>query len=389
MTEPAVSLLAWPQALPPALSGCAGTNRAPTSVARQIAAHDDVAAIGLWLAEYHDSPHTFRSYRKEAERLLLWATQVRAKPVSSLTREDVIAYEAFLAQPPAAWCDAALARRGEHRRLFVGPLAERSRRQALGILAGLFNYLVRAGYLAGSPFVLQRRRARRGTRRTIERYLDRTLWEDVLRIVDDWPQGTMRERQRHERIRWVLRFLYETALRAAEAAAASESDFQHIRGRWWLHTVGKGGVEGTIPLSDGLMEDFARYRRFYGLPPAPAGDGKIPAILGIAGRISSLTPTAVYQIVKDTFRRVAETLQKLDSVKAARVRRASTHWLRHTAATHQAEDGTPIHHIQQNLRHSSIGTTSIYIHAEEDARHASTTKTRIKASVPPQETSYD
>ena len=81
-------------------------------------------------------------------------------------------------------------------------------------------------------------------------------------------------------------------------------------------------------------------------------------------------------------RRVAETLQRQDEIKATRVRRASTHWLRHTAATHQAEDGTPIHHIQQNLRHSSIGTTSIYLHAEEDARHASTTKTRIEPSVP-------
>ena len=377
-----MSLLALPQALPPALSGAAGTNRAPASVARQIAANDDVAAIGLWLAEYHDSPHTFRSYRKEAERLLLWATQVRGKPVSSLTREDVIAYEAFLAQPPAAWCDAGLGPRGAHRRLFVGPLAERSRRQALGILAGLFNYLVRAGYLAGSPFVLQRRRARRGPRRTIERYLDRALWEEVLRLVDGWPQDTMRERQRYERVRWVLRFLYETALRAAEAAAAGEGDFQPIRGRWWLHTVGKGGVEGTIPLSDGLMEDFARYRRFHGLPTLPSSDGKTPAILGIAGRPSPLTPTAVYQIVKDTFRRVAETLQRQDVVKATRVRRASTHWLRHTAATHQAEVGTPLHHIQRNLRHSSISTTSIYLHAEEDARHASTTQARTVASVP-------
>ncbi len=382
MTEPDLSLVALPHTLSPALSGCVGTNRAPTSVVRQIAADDDVAAIGLWLAEYHDSPHTFRSYRKEATRLVLWATQLRNKPVSSLTREDVIAYEAFLAEPPTTWCDAGLARHGEHRRLFVGPLAERSRRQALGILAGLFNYLVRAGYLAGSPFVLQRRRARRGTRRTIERYLDRILWEEVLRIVDGWPQTTARERQRYERVRWILRFLYETALRAAEAAAASESDFQHIRGRWWLRIVGKGGVEGTIPLSDGLMEDFARYRRFYGLPSAPAGDGKTPVILGIAGRPFPLTSTSVYQIVKGAFRRVAETLQKEDGAKATRVRRASTHWLRHTAATHQAEDGTPIHHIQQNLRHSSIGTTSIYIHAEEDARHASTTKTRQEATAP-------
>jgi site-specific recombinase XerD len=112
----------------------------------------------------------------------------------------------------------------------------------------------------------------------------------------------------------------------------------------------------------------------------PSSDGKTPAILGIAGRLFPLTPTAIYQIVKDAFRHVADTLQKEDGAKATRVRRASTHWLRHTAATHQAEDGTPIHHIQQNLRHSSIGTTSIYIHAEEDARHASTTKTRNEAT---------
>src|SRR3546814_13094119 len=47
MTEPVLSLLASPQALPPALSGCVGTNRTPVGVARQIAADDDVAAIGL------------------------------------------------------------------------------------------------------------------------------------------------------------------------------------------------------------------------------------------------------------------------------------------------------------------------------------------------------
>ncbi len=172
---------AVPQTLPAALSGVSGTNRAPAGAPRQITANDDVAAIGLWLAEYHGSPHTFRSYRKEAERLLLWATQVRGKAVSSLTREDVLAYDAFLAAPLPTWCDDALARRGAHRRLFAGPLSARSRRQALGILAGLFNYLVRAGYLAGSPFALQpRRRAHRRQRRSVERFLDRSLWQGSI-----------------------------------------------------------------------------------------------------------------------------------------------------------------------------------------------------------------
>jgi integrase len=370
-----------PTTLPAALSGTSGTNRAVAGVTRQIAADDDVAAIGLWLAEYRDSPNTFRSYRKEAERLLLWATQVRGKAVSSLTREDVLAYEAFLAAPLPMWCDEAAARHGEHRRLFAGPLSERSRRQALGILAGLFNYLVRAGYLAGTPFALHpRRRGARGAHRVIERYLDRALWQDVLALVEQWPRTHSREQQRYERARWVLRFLYETALRASEAAQACERDFLHRRGRWWLHVTGKGGVEGDVPVSDALMAEFARYRAFHGLPAAPTSDSVRPLILGIAGRTTPLTATGVYLVVKDTLGRVADVLAPTDSTRAARLRRASTHWLRHTAATHQAEAGNPLHHIQHNLRHSSIATTSIYLHAEEDARHESTTHAFSEAS---------
>lgn len=373
-----------PKTLPAALSGTSGTNRAVAGVTRQIAANDDVAAIGLWLAEYRNSPNTFRSYRKEVERLLLWAIQVRGKAVSSLTREDVLAYEAFLAAPLPTWCDEAAARRGDHRRLFAGPLSERSRRQALGILAGLFNYLVRAGYLAGTPFALRpRRRGARGTHRTIDRYLDLALWQVVLALVEQWPQNTVRENQRYERARWVLRFLYETALRASEAACACERDFLYRRGRWWLHVTGKGGVEGDVPVSDALMADFARYRTFHNLPTTPASDSERPLILGIAGHSTTLTATGVYLIVKDTLGRVADVLEPTDSERAARLRRASTHWLRHTAATHQAEAGNPLHHIQHNLRHSSIATTSIYLHAEDDARHDGTIRTRVQPSSHP------
>src|SRR6185437_13054697 len=132
------------------LDGRAGTNRALTPGLCQIRADDDVAAIGVWLAEFAHSPHTFRSYRKEARRLLAWATRVRGKAVSSLTREDVLAYEAFLADPtpPALWDDEAAR---------VGPLSMHSQRQAMGIVGGLFTYLVNAGYLAGNPWTLRRR----------------------------------------------------------------------------------------------------------------------------------------------------------------------------------------------------------------------------------------
>jgi len=188
--------------------GRSGANRALTPELCQISADDDLAAIAVWLAEFAHSPHTFRSYRKEAIRLLCWATRVRHKAVSSLTREDVLAYEAFLATPmPAAVLGTDLAR----------VLSSDSQRQAMGIVGGLFTYLVNAGYLAGNPWTL-RRRKRIPRVRQVERYLDQSQWATVLDFLETLPQQSRRERQYYERARWVVRFLYDTALRVSEAS---------------------------------------------------------------------------------------------------------------------------------------------------------------------------
>ncbi|WP_018441895.1 tyrosine-type recombinase/integrase [Trinickia symbiotica] len=364
-------------ALPVTLDGSLGTNRA-NGRHKQIAANTDIEAVRLWLAEYNASPHTLRSYRKEAVRLLLWATQTLAKPLSSLTREDFLLYECFLASPSGDWADPERPRRGGTRRLFEGPLSERSRHQALGILSGLMTYLVSAGYLGGNPLALRRGRTNSARRiRRVERYLDHALWDHVLASVELWPRLTGRDEQHHERSRWLIRLLYHTALRVSEAASAKAADFYQRRGKWWLHIIGKGGAEGEVPVSDALMADFARYRAFHGLLPVPSASETGPAVMSIAGDDARhLTPAAIYLIVKEVFRRAADALDATDPVGAATLRRASTHWLRHSAASHQADAGTDIRFIQKNLRHASIETTGIYLHAEEDRRHSDTVGSR-------------
>ncbi|MBL8470819.1 MAG: tyrosine-type recombinase/integrase [Rhodocyclaceae bacterium] len=362
--------------LPQALDGRLGSNRARGGI-RQIAADTDVETVRLWLAEYADSPHTLRSYRKEAVRLLIWATRVLGKPLSSLTREDLLAYEAFLTNPSVEWADPTLPRRGGGRRLFEGPLSPRSVRQALGILSGLFGYLVAAGYLAGNPLALRRRRsgAKASRRVAVERYLDRELWQYVLDFIETLPQGTRRECQHYERVRWLFRLLYGASLRVSEAAHAKTGDLSQRRGKWWLHVVGKGGSAGDVPLSDELMADWARYRRFHGLLTIPTSLETSPLVMSVAGRSDRfLTPTAIYLVVKEVFRRAAAALEAVDLAGAATLRRASTHWLRHTSATHQADAGNDIRFIQKNLRHASIETTAIYLHAEDDQRHETTTR---------------
>jgi integrase len=243
----------------------------------------------------------------------------------------------------------------------------------MGIVAGLFAYLVNAGYLAGNPWTL-RRRKRVSNLRQVERYLDQAQWTAVLDFIETLPRESWRDCQHYERIRWVVRFLYDTALRVAEAAQARSSDFVRRRGKWWLRVLGKGGVYGEVPIRDELMADFARYRTFHGLPATPSPFETTPVILSITGRAQTcLTPTAIYLVVKDVFGQAADTLAACDPVTATVLRRASTHWLRHTAASHQADSGIDLRHIQKNLRHASIETTAIYLHTADDARHRDTT----------------
>ena len=97
---PAISPLEL-DSLPDHLDGRAGSNRSTQGHA-QIAAQTDIDALKAWLARFLDTRTTFDSYRKESERLLLWATIELDKPLSSLTHEDLLVYQRLLSDPQPA-----------------------------------------------------------------------------------------------------------------------------------------------------------------------------------------------------------------------------------------------------------------------------------------------
>lgn len=123
--------------IPSELSGAAGTNRA-RGAATQISADDDLSAITTWLARYTDVPGTLATYRKEAERLLLWAVMQYGKPLASLTHEDLLVYQHFLTDPQPAWPWIMTPRKKPGRassdwRPFAGPLSPTSVRHSMTI----------------------------------------------------------------------------------------------------------------------------------------------------------------------------------------------------------------------------------------------------------------
>ncbi|MFC7518602.1 tyrosine-type recombinase/integrase [Herbaspirillum sp. GCM10030257] len=369
--------------IPPGFDGSRGTNRA-TGNRRLIAANNDIDAIKAWLTRYVDTKTTFANYRKEAERLLLWSTLQLEKPLSSLTHEDLLAYQYFLADPQPAerWVmrgGRRFARSHAEWRPFAGPLSSPSQRQTMTILNTMFSWLVNAGYLAGNPLSLSRRR-RFKTPPRMTRYLEKDLWNEVKQTIEAMPKESKRECEHYFRNRWLFTLLYLCGLRISEVVNNTMGDFfcrpdRHGQKRWWLEVVGKGDKTRLIPATTELLAELSRYRGDRGLPPLPINAETTPLLLPIGGQQRPMTRGAVHSIVKRVFQSTALRLEAYGpSYKgtAARVKAASTHWMRHTAGSHMANGAIDLCYVRDTLGHESIATTSKYLHSSDDDRHQET-----------------
>jgi site-specific recombinase XerD len=323
----------------------------------------------VWLAEYSQRPATLRSYRKEAERFLLWLAS-RQQTLAQLKRQDVHDYRRFLAQPHPAdtWIGPALPRSHPQWRPFTGPLSDSSIEHAFTILGGLYSYLNHAGHLNGNPFRLHKNARQQ---RNVEngRFFDAASWAHVCRTLQNLPADTPRQQAHRERAIWAFSLLYYSGARRSEASAARMADFHQKRGNWWWRVHGKTG-SADIPVSDPLLAALQRYRQHLGLSPLPEGHDDSPLLCRLGdgrGAGQGISDKALYLLVKEILLRAAETAPA--SMRPGLLQ-ASTHWLRHTAATHQLDAGISLLMVSQNLRHSSIQTTRRYLHSEDDARHA-------------------
>jgi integrase/recombinase XerD len=371
------------------MSGRHGSNRSTGK--RQLSADTDQEAVLAWLARYADSPNTLANARREAERLLLWALTERRKPLSALTHEDLLVYRRFLANPQPAerWVMASgrkAGRRDPAWRPFAGPLSEASIRQSMTLLNSLLSWLVEAGYLAGNPLSLSKRR-RKAPPPRVTRFLEADLWAAVRQTILAMPRETPRQQAVYARARWLFSLFFLGGLRISEVVGNSMGDFfmrsdaQSGEQRWWLHALGKGDKERMIPATTELMIELMAYRRSLELSDLPAPGEPSPLLFPVAWRRSKhpaphwpnpMTRSAVHGIVKEVFDQAAIRwlADGRGEAQADRLRAASSHWLRHTAGTSLANAGVNLSYVRDTLGHGDLSTTSIYVHGEDDARHA-------------------
>ncbi|MCX8050098.1 MAG: site-specific integrase [Methylohalobius sp.] len=369
---------AW--SVPELLIGREGSNRADAPP--RIEAQNDLEAIAAWLSLWPKDSHTYRVYRKEAERFLLWCLSERGKPFSSMTPQDLIAYRSFLRSPPAGWIGPSKPRSHPNWRPFQGPLSEHSLRQAELILSALCQWLVEQRYLASNPFLaLPKRRGK------YNMYTQRAFSEDEWQHLLGYWQDKFQSNPTLKTCRTLLalKLAYLTGLRISELSQAKTDHIEivSVRGnsQHWLTVLGKGGKPRKVPIPEALVASLREYlhRRGYVFSQLADLPPDIPLLASLRQRITAssplwaqqetaLSPAMLHRLFKAAFAEAAQILAEIDPKAADRLRRASAHWLRHTHGSHALDKGIPLTCVRDNLGHASLQTTSLYLHKEEEER---------------------
>lgn len=356
--------------LPDDVDGSQGAFRAPRQMCA-LAATNDHQAIGAWLA-LHEATETQRAYRREAERLLLWAILERRKALSSLTSEDATAYRAFLRHPAprARWVAPARPRSSPEWRPFTGALSPDSIAYALSVLGAMFRWLIEQRYVLANPFAgLKVRGAQRNGKLDTSRAFTSGEWNLLRAIADglEWSHGWTTPAA--QRLRFLLDFGYATGLRAGELVGVTLGGIEiGARGERWLHLVGKGAKTGKVVLPSLARDALDQYLLQRGLPVTPARWSPDTPLLGSLEEAGGVTPPRLRQVLRRFFQTAADAIRADHPSLADKLLRATPHWMRHTHATHALAQGATLTTVRDNLRHVSITTTSIYLDDDEVQR---------------------
>ena len=145
------------------------------------------------------------------------------------------------------------------------------------------------------------------------------------------------------RDRLLFSLIYACGLRVSEICALTWSDLTSRGEGGQALIYGKGQKSRIVLIPDGLWQ---------GLNQLPRSD-KTDAVF-YSYRHKPLERTWIHKLLKKA------------ALKAGVNPAASSHWLRHSHATHALEGGCDLHLLQQSLGHADLGTTQKYLHARPD-----------------------
>lgn len=335
----------------------------------------DREAVAAWLFRYKKKA-TFEVCRKEGLRFLLWVER-SGLTLKTLRVEHFSRYWDFLQapEPRAFWCssqepkftDGHLnpvwvpvkpARIGSAAwRPFVSDLGPAARALARSVIFSLMEFLAITGYVHANSIRADISETPKQSD-YIDRYLPEECIDDVLRFLESCDTRDSR------RAKFAVIFLALVGLRRAELAKATTRHVFEDKEGLWLKVFGKGDKPAVVPIPAAAFKALNEYRASLGKPAASAQRDD-PLLFSLSGH-KHVGDASIHAMLKKAFCEAASFLELSDPDKAERLRLASAHWLRHSAATLQLRAGVELSIVQKNMRHNKITTTQRYLHHERE-----------------------
>lgn len=373
------------------------------------AAIRDYEQVHLFLQAYRGSDETFKSYRREIERLLQWSWFVSGKSLKELHRSDLEAFFEFCQSPPSHWIASKQVPRFLHQngkrtpnptwRPFANipskkqgsesasraySFSQSALQASFAILSSFYNFLVQEEYIGHNPITQMRQKSkflRKLHGKKPIRRLSELQWTYIIETAELMAGENP---LRHERTLFIMNALFALYLRISELSAQARwipqmGHFYRDRdGNWWFKTVGKGNKERDVSVSNAMLEALKRYRTSLNLSSLPSPGETVPLIAKAIGKGPITSPRHIRKIVQACFDRTIERLKADGFVDDAELLTAATvHWLRHTGISEDVKI-RPREHVRDDAGHSSSAITDQYIDIELRARHASAKKKPIR-----------
>jgi len=145
------------------------------------------------------------------------------------------------------------------------------------------------------------------------------------------------------RIYIVMLLLYNTGMRKSELIGLTDENVDFAQKR--IAVVGKGNKQRIIPVSNDLLTKIRKYIQIRNQSFECR-----ESFLLLTDKGKPMYPKLVYNIVNRVLVSMATNTKK------------SPHILRHTFATHMANNGAELNTIKELLGHASLAATQVYTH---------------------------
>ena len=282
-----------------------------------IAVPPELKVIQMWL--HGKSPTTRRAYLTDVQSFLDFSQ----KRLEQIALADIQDWDTFLEQQ----------------------YAPSSRKRKLAAVKSLFSFAHKNKLLADNPG------AAVNTPKVKDAISERILTEE------EWSSILHSEPNRGHQL--MLQLLYESRARVSEFCSLKWKDTREKPDGSALVTLfGKGNKTRKVTITPDLWQAIKATK-----PTDAKGDD--PIFLNY--RHKAYSTVQLWRIVRAAGERVG-------------IYGVSPHWIRHTGATHQLLNGSPIHLQQQELGHSGLDITSRYLHILPGDYGAQYTKVKLPAN---------